>query len=326
MAEQRKIDRHRNAGSSIKIGGPDDQSAVSTIFELDGSMVAVTANGIYKIALPDEIDPLRTNPALPTTQQVILNHGTDCDLVVQTLMTANRLFDTTHLGDVFDRKRGLSLAFEALKDLVAMYETAIKLQKATSVATTDSEAGLDYGRAYFLPSIHNIKGDCDAFIQKADQARNSLFGICKLFYENVGNGTFDGLAKAVEARHGADAGLLEILKKTIPFLRSIRQTRNCVEHPKDDQRIVVQDFLLSEAGALIAPTIEVIDKEIPLAQVEVLLFMRRVTIDLGKTFETMIAALCGHNVRAIGPFLFFVIPLDASQRSMDRVRFDYGLK
>jgi hypothetical protein len=94
MPERRPIDILRDSGGQIKVGTPDDESDITDMFEFDGSMHVIKRNGIYRLRLPDEIDPKRTNAALPRTQQQILAYGSDSEMVVRTLLTANRLFQS----------------------------------------------------------------------------------------------------------------------------------------------------------------------------------------------------------------------------------------
>src|SRR5271170_7131131 len=48
----------------------------------------IGGSAIYRVQLADEIDPERTNIAVPNTHQKVLSYGTDFAYVRQTLMTA----------------------------------------------------------------------------------------------------------------------------------------------------------------------------------------------------------------------------------------------
>jgi hypothetical protein len=91
MVEKRPIDRMRESGGSMEIGTPDDRSPVSLAVEVDEKLYVVKAKGIYEIKLADQIDPQRTNPNVPNTQQKIHPYGSENEIVSRTLLTAIEL-------------------------------------------------------------------------------------------------------------------------------------------------------------------------------------------------------------------------------------------
>jgi hypothetical protein len=277
MPARRPIDILRDSGGRMEVSTPEDQSDIVSMCEINGSIHVIKRQGIYKIILPDEIDPKRTNPVLPTTQQQILAYGSDCKIVVQTILTANRLFNPVYLGSAFDKKRGLDLAFGGLLDLISMHEMAISFEKAEDEAKTKAAVRAANRGALFLPSLGDVRGRCESFIHKADHAFFVLFDIVKLFYSDIGAGLFDGLASFAAERYGEQAQFTSFVNRVAPFLKCIRQTRNCVQHPKAGQLINVQDF--------IPPTIELIQTEASLPPMPVLEFIKRVTADFAKVFE-----------------------------------------
>jgi hypothetical protein len=322
MPERRPIDITRDSGGHIKIGPPESTSPITEMCELGGFLCAIKTDGIYEIKLPDQVDPHRINPALPKSQRQVLAYGSDCEIVVRTLLTANALFKPEYLGSTFDRKQALDLAFSALRDLISMHEMATSLEAAQA----EAKVQMTEGGTLFVPSVPDIIGRCKAFIQKADHAYRELLKIAELFYGDLGSKHVDRLTKLAENRHAKDAGLVRFLKKVGPFLQFVRRARNCVEHPKENQRIIVEDFTLSAVGTIVPPTIEVIDIEKPHPQIGVLDFMKAVTDRLSQIFEVMIASLCGHNTKALGGLPIVMMELPADQRSASHVRFSYGLQ
>ena len=322
MPGRRPIDTVRDSGGHLKIGPPGNDSPITAMCEIGGFLCAVKTDGIYELKLPDQVDPHRTNPALPKSQRQVLAYGSDCEIVVRTLLTANALFKPEYLGSAFDRKQALDLAFSALRDLISMHEMATSLEAAQA----EAKAHMTESGTLFIPSVPDIIGRCEAFIQKAHHAYLDLLKIAELFYGDLGKRQVDRLVEVVHASHGEDTGLVRLLRRVSPFLHFIRRTRHCVEHAKEDQRIVVLDFTLCADGMIIPPTIEVVDKEKPHHRIDVLVFMKGVTDRLSQIFEVMIASLCGHNTQALGGLPIVVMELPADQRSASHVRFSYGLQ
>jgi hypothetical protein len=84
------------------------------------------------------------------------------------------------------------------------------------------------------------------------------------------------------------------------LLQFVRSARNCVEHPKLSQRIVVTDFALNPAMQVVPPTIEVIHPKshqppIPIAQ-----FMSEMIEQISGVFELMTVFMCAKHAQPIG--------------------------
>ena len=190
---------------------------------------------------------------------------------------------------------------------------------AEDQAKTTADCSAANDGALFLPSLGDVRGRCESFIHKADHAFFALSDIVKLFYPDIGAGLFDRLASLAAERYGEESQFTRFVKRVAPFLKCIRQTRNCVQHPKDGQLINVQDFILSADGRIVPPSIEVIHKEASLPAMAVLEFMKQVSADLAKVFEGMIASLCAQNIRAFVGFPITV--LSCPQISAKRTTF-----
>ena len=66
--------------------------------------------------------PGRTNVTVPNTQQRLLSIGTHDPEVARIFLTAYTMFKSMHLGASFPEREAWSLAFEFLRDIVAMME------------------------------------------------------------------------------------------------------------------------------------------------------------------------------------------------------------
>jgi hypothetical protein len=202
-----------------------------------------------------------------------------------------------------------------------MHEIATNLEAAQA----EAKAHITESGTLFVPSVPDITARCEAFIQKAHHAYLDLLKIAGLFYGDLGKKQVDRLVELAQTRHGESAGLVNLIKKVGPFLHFIRRTRHCVEHPKKDQRIDVEDFKLCADGLIIPPTIEVVDVEKPHHRIDVLIFMKGITDRLSRIFEVTIASLCGHNIQSPGGLPILVIELPEDQRPASHVRFAYGI-
>jgi hypothetical protein len=239
------IDKIKNAAVQMTVGVEGDHSPIKEMIVISDVMHIVKAKGIYRIQLADNVDPDRTNPSIPNTQQRILAFGADCELVRQTLLTAERLFKSKLFGASFNYERPIALTFEALKDIIAMHEMRLKLD-AELKDITESLADLSpKNRGLTIPATGDIRVRVETFLQKADHAIADLFEIAKLLYPDaVGRRWFDSLLDLAKEKYGVDATFTKFLDETLPFLKLVRNARNCIEHPKANERLEVSDITM----------------------------------------------------------------------------------
>lgn len=323
---KRPIDLHRDGPFSMEIGTVDDESAIVLMLEIGGALHTVKESGIYKIRMADHIDPDRTNPAIPNTLQRVLSIGSESQLVGRTLLSAKTLFDKRFLPDRIDCDQLVAIAFEALKDLAAMKEMTDEIAHAEQIAIESLQKSDKTGGGFTVPSIGDVNGRCKAFFQRADHVLQALMGIAKVFYgDSVGKRWFQSLSERVTQEHGDDDTFSMFLKDALRFFKFIRNTRNCVEHPKDQQRIETSDFALTAQGAIRPPSIEVIEPDTPQPAMAVTTLMNQVTEHLSELFELTIAFICEKHVEPFGEFKIGLMELSADQRRTKHVRYSYAM-
>ncbi|GGF28995.1 hypothetical protein GCM10011611_38850 [Aliidongia dinghuensis] len=329
MDERRPIDLLRNSGGQMTIGPDDDPSPIKTMCVINNSLHIIKGKGIYCARLADEIDPDRTNPAIPNTSQRVLAYGTDCDLVRQTLLTAKRLFDSHSkaLGPSFPYERAINLSFEALKDLIVMHEMQARLAAEISAAEASLKDRAIQNRSFALPTIIGIHESVEMFLQKSAHAVGDLFSIAQLFHpDGLPKGWFDALFQIVQAQYGSDAEFTKFLVEALPVLKLIRNARNCVEHPKPGYRVEVQDVTLLPSGELRAPALEIIHPETPQPLMEVSAFMAQAVEQVAGIFELVLAFLCGHAVQPVAGLPLAVVRYTPQQEAAFDVRFGYATR
>ena len=113
----------RDFAGSFSLNNPDDGTPIKEVFTLGDGLLLITEKCTYRVQVADQIDPERKNPALPhNVQQKIVDHGTESQLLCNTLLLGKVLFRKEFLN--IDVDQAQELAFEALGELVAMHEAA----------------------------------------------------------------------------------------------------------------------------------------------------------------------------------------------------------
>src|SRR6266581_1362999 len=198
MNPKRPIDALRDSGGSMDIG-TKAEGAITDLISTAEALYIVKERSVYAVQTADQIDPGRTNPVIPNTQQRVLAIGSESPIVVRTLLTGQTLFKKTMLGKEFDEQSAIGLALGLLKDLAAMDDVRSSLEEAERLARASYEKESNRNRSA-LPSLGDCKARLDAYAQKAGHVVNCLEEISKLFYgKSISVKWIDSLSRLVEA-------------------------------------------------------------------------------------------------------------------------------
>src|SRR5258706_14381041 len=237
------IDAKRDAAFSMTIEGA---GALTDMIPIGDTLFIVSERCVHAVKLADQIDPQRSNPNIPHTQQKVLPVGSTDLVVGQVLLTANTLFEPKFLGAEFNREEALKLALDLLKDLVAMIEISTRLLAAEQTSREAFEARGARGDALQLPSVDNVEARFDSYIQKAGHVVDTLEQIAELFYPTqITKKWVDSLLELVTARYGSDSPFAKFMRGARLALLYVREIRNMIEHPLADCRVEVRDFSIT---------------------------------------------------------------------------------
>jgi len=319
-------DKKRNASVSFAVGDANDITPIGDMFTTNEGLYLITNMAIYLVRLADEIDPERTNPNLPNVHKKVLNHGLDHEVVGRVLLTAKTLFDKNHLGPNFNCHAALSNAFELTKLLTEMQD--IRAHLATNIDAIIKQ-GLKTGvdGSLRLPIVSKLATHIETIIKKADQVRDIIFAYLKLVYNSGTNkNTIENLYSDIVTKHGAQSGLAQFVDSMMLPLKFIRNVRNAIEHPKEDNRVLIVDFDLATNGTVDPPSIELINKETPQPKILVTFFMEQLVGHLIDIVEYLMAHLCASNMQRFGGFECGIMELSPERRRHKNTRFSYAVR
>jgi hypothetical protein len=319
------IDRLRDGAGAFKISTPDDDSPITGMMSLGKRLLVIKRKGIYEVKLADQIDPERTNINAPNTIQRVLSFGSDDPWVGAVVLTAHELLKHSVLDERIDCEKSLNLVVDIAQDIAAAKEMAAQFSAVQDSAINSFNAQIQKDRSVILPSTSNGATRCKEFLQKLDHSLRELFKIVKIFYENVGLGGWESLKSEIDkVPHGIDK-FPQFLQNVLPFLQMIRNSRNCVEHPRPDQKIVFSDFSVNSRNILITPMIEIIHPKTPLNMVPVSDFMDQTSDEIVRVIEQMLVFLCARHIRSFSGFPVQIYEFPAGQRRTPNVRYGYGV-
>jgi len=297
--ERRPIDQKRESGGQADIGSEAD-GAIVEMFNLNDRLLIVKERAVYELILADSIDPNRENFDLPTNiQRLVLNCGTESELVCRSFLTAKRLFKEHYLLETIDSNKILGLSLELTKELVAFNDEINEYLNDVKRAGSEYNTQIATKGSYAIPSITNLETQCKTIFQKADHVTQALMEIVTVFFpeEKLNKQShFPKLHELLRSKFGENDKFVKFLGDSVKFLELIRSLRNCLDHRLPN--VKVRDFELKPNSEILAPTIEIDYRDSTLDRTNLENFLPIVKKNLMTVCEGVIASLADKGTKA----------------------------
>jgi len=312
--DKRPIDRIRESALSMQVGEPED-GAICQMISIGNQLHIIAEHAVFAVQLADEIDPERTNESVPNTNQKILSRGAKDPVVGRILLTAHAMFKTSHLRQELPEQDALKLALDISRDISAMLDMHAELAAEITRITNESNAKVASDQSLALPAVGNLKSRCDAFAQKVGHVIDTMKALARLFYpDRLSRKWIDSLVRLSAEEHGDSEPLHRFMVDVRDRLLFMRDIRNMIEHPRDDAKIVVNDFRLTSELRLALPCVDIIRGEEPSSSIDMQTFLTNTTEELLSIAEMFIALLCGANADSFAGFPLLIVELPESRR------------
>jgi len=291
--EKEKIRAYREGAFQIDISDPDDPSGVQEFIVIADRMHVVKAHGVYRVDLPDVVDPGRTNAHLPPSLQRVLALGADDELVGRTLLLSKELCRPGHVAKRVNCDEAIRCAFDFLMEMAAARNVAALFIKDESELVSKFE-GRANGGSLQLPAMRDVDTRSKKFVQSCSHAAAQLKEIVLNFYPELRTKEKwrDQLKKLVAGSADTDGHFKQFVVEANRFLTFLQNLRNAIEHPKVGQRVHIKDFALTAEGRVTRPSILLEHPKTPRSSELVACFMADTEETLLLTFELMLAHLC----------------------------------
>lgn len=319
------IDRLRDGAGSLEVKTPDDDSKITGMLTFSDSLYAVKEKGIYEIKLADQIDPDRKNIHVPNTIQRVLQYGSAEPWVGSVLLTGHELLKKDVLNEGIDLDRAMSLVLQIAQNIASAKEILNAFSDSQRIEIEKYDLEIKQDRSVMLPSVSGIANKCKEFFQKSDHALDDLWKIVKIFYPHVNKGGWESLKNEMKSESVQIDNFSEVLEIMMPFLLFVRNARNCVEHPRAEQKMTTTDFSINTDNQLLPPLIEIIHPKTSQSQVPVVDLMSQIVDTTVDVVELMLAFLCNRQVRPIKGFPVQVHEFPKKQRRIESVKYGYGV-
>lgn len=323
--QKRPIDQFRDGAGAFDLKTPDDESAITGMISQGENLLVIKEKGIYEFKFADQIDPDRKNISVPNTIQQILPYGSDQPWVGAVVLTGNDLLKTEVLENGINTEQAMTLVIEIAQNIASAIEFSESISSSQENELNKYNPEIRPDRSFILPSMKGIKSRCKEFLQKSDHALDALFKVVKVFYPDVGKGGWENFKNIIDKDNPKIDNFSEILGQMLPFLQFVRNARNCVEHPRKEQKIIVNDFSVDAENNLLPSSIEIVHPKTPQPPVPITEFMGQVTRSMIDIIELMLVFLCNRHIRPIKGFPVQVHEFPEDHRRTKNVRYGYGI-
>lgn len=324
MTPKRPIDIKRESGGSFTVGSPDDATPITDLLKLNDSLLVITKKAVYEIKLADQIDPKRENPNIPhNIQKCILNIGSDSELFGRILLTANILFKKEYLPESFDIEKAFSLSYEVLVEMLAMDTIAKEYKLTEKKAFELAENREEKDRSFAIPSVTDVKTRCKTFFQKGDHVEQIIRDIIRLSYTELKTKyNFDDFHSFITGKYGKEDDFTKFIEEILPFLKFVRNTRDCLDH-RNVKGVDVKDFTLLADGKIKLPSIEVNFRGTHQPPVPLSICMPLVVENMLYVVELLFAFLCSKHAESCTDFSIQVGLIPEDRRRNKFVKYGY---
>jgi hypothetical protein len=316
---KRPINIKRESAFQMEIAIPSG-ATLSGIFSLGKVAYALSNKSIHAIKMADSIDPDRKNHNIPHVQQLVLNYGADDEFVGRTLLTGIELILKGMVRDDVDKEGALKIIFDITVLIAEARDFHLEYARKLEEIAVKFDRKLK-GSSLELPHYERLTERVKTFTSKVADAGQRLFDLYVHFYGRTDE-MWSGAKKVIETRYGSDDPFSDYMGRAVPFLRFLRNTRNCIQHEKPTQRIVVTDFELQADGVIHTPMIEVVHPETPEPKVDLGAFLSHLEQSLVVVCEHMIVLLADKHAADFGELDFRVVELP-KDRWRNHVRFAF---
>lgn len=294
----RRIDKIRESAGSTTI--PPGHGNIVAVKVINGRMYFLAERGLTSAVMADHIDPERTNPDIPlVVHRVELPFGAEHRFMQRTVGAAFELIDPTYLPISVDQHAALMLAIEAAASLASVLDIAAEIRSHQRDTRAKAAAG-ELSAAY-APRTANLNGKVRQSIAALRDVEVAIKKLAEQFYpKEAKNDPWDKKLKpALVMKYENFAGFIEYMEKLWQILKAVADHRHAMIHADDKKHIVIRDYELEPAGAFIAPIIEIIHPDSPVARVDVVQFLETQSELLAEAYESLLGYLCDMNVRQL---------------------------
>lgn len=308
----------------MKLLGLSPNSKLLGLFGMNQRAIAVSDEALYEVRMADWIDPERTNPSLGNMQRKISKRGASSPSVSRTILTAEVLSQPGFIRGL-DREALLALAMNGALCLSSMTDDSDAISAFEKSVTENYDQTDTLSGSVVVPYQDALETMAKSFFQNSAHCLQSILDIAALFYgEECKKGYFEGLKNHLEHVR-KDVEFSSYLSRSMNFIKFLRETRNVIEHPKVDKKMIVQNYRLLPSGEIAGPTFELIHPTVGQPETGLASLLSQLLEGLATLYEEVLVLLFGNNVGSFGEVKFGVVQVPPERMRYGSVRYELSI-
>jgi hypothetical protein len=193
----------------------------------------------------------------------------------------------------------MDLSLVVMKELLAAQRIERELTEDKKIALTMFQQPKQ--RSLALPSIEGLNERLKSFVQKIEHATQAINSFTKQFYGHTEKMS-KGFELEVQKLYGDSDEFSKFAGSILPFMNFVRNLRNAIEHPKDNQRTIINDFAITPDGTMTSPTLQLVHVVTPQPEMDVESFLSQVSSHILEIFEVLMVHLASKHIQKFGGF------------------------
>ena len=327
---KRPIDVLRDSAKSIDIGTDDSSGGIEGFVSFSNRFLVVKDGGTYEVELADKIDPNRTNPNIPDTHKCLIRYGSTSKFISRSLLTGDVLVNEKYLRAEVSRDRimpivlNLASKFAQINDLIEEY-SGHEIAAMDALERANKQTKISGSLA--IPEVPNLDSTCKNFFIQAKHSLQDMLNISSGFFgDDLKRGFFSNLQDIVSQNYGEDDKFYLFLKEADPLHEFVRVARNCIEHEKPEERVIISNIRMNEFAEIVLPTFELVHPMQTQEEMSVDTLLHSVFSNLVEFSEDLLAHMVTKNMEnKENDFVFDLIHFPDGSPQNPGIRYGFGV-
>ncbi|MBU1259652.1 MAG: hypothetical protein KJ757_02815 [Planctomycetes bacterium] len=211
----------------------------------------------FRIYTPESLDPEETDPNMGWMSKPVADVGSANKIVARVFIQASEAITNAPLATGISKDDILRCMHRCKEHLLICEDKQKWVCKETERICQLCSKGELKKEGYHVvdfPQIDHLEEYCAAFLSNAKLTIQTLAELINKFYKTYFDGPrFDKIVKWSKKALKHNEHFMQCLEKNQPGLKFIVELRNAQEHPKDNRKLIIENFILKPGNRISIP-------------------------------------------------------------------------
>ncbi|MGB8226091.1 MAG: hypothetical protein WCE45_04355 [Sedimentisphaerales bacterium] len=207
----------------------------------------------FRVYPPEALDPEETDPNMPWMSKPVADIGSANKIVARVFIQSHEAIKNTPLKKNIN-KDDILRCMHRCKELLLICDSKQKFVNNEVERICEIELKKDGHHYVEFPQVNQLEENCAVFLSNAKLSIQTLAELINIFYKTSFDGPhFHKIASWAkeELKHNKD--FVQYLKMNEPNLKYIVSLRNAQEHPKQQSKLIIENFQLKPTEKIAPP-------------------------------------------------------------------------